>query len=208
MKKKASKTYHHGDLKQALLKACLNWVEKKGTESLSLRALAQQIGVSHAASYRHFQDKNDLLQALAEEGFRIFHEYLEKSLKLKNKTAEERFIEQGLQYIRFAKDHREHFQLMWSADIQRNKSEGVKKEAGQSFQALLTATDEWKVEQDLQIDSMEIALQAWIQVHGTATLFLSNQFQENPLSDEFVRRNLERMLRSFASEISPARRRS
>lgn len=197
MKKKTSDSYHHGDLKKALLAACLKWIEKKGKESLSLRALAQQIGVSHAASYRHFQDKNDLLQALAEEGFRIFHEYLEKALKLKNKTAEERFIEQGLQYIRFAKSHQEHFQLMWSAEIQRNKSEGVKTEAQRGFQALLTATEEWKQEIGLVFDSLEIALQAWIQVHGTATLLLSNQFQENPLDDEFVRRNLKRMLTSF-----------
>jgi AcrR family transcriptional regulator len=206
MKKKAAKAYHHGDLKQALVKACLAWVEKKGTESLSLRALAQQIGVSHAATYRHFQDKNDVLQALAEEGFRIFHEYLEKALQIKNKTAEQRFIEQGLQYIRFAKAHREHFQLMWSADIQRNKSEGVKREAERSFQALLTATEEWKAEQAVRCDSMEIALQAWIQVHGTATLILSNQFQDDPLDDQFVRRNIERMLSSFAKGKSPARR--
>jgi AcrR family transcriptional regulator len=208
MKKRVSEAYHHGDLKRALLKACLTWVEKRGTESLSLRALAERIGVSHSASYRHFKNKNDLLQALAEEGFRIFHEYLEKSLRLKNKTAEERFIDQGLQYIRFAKDNREHFQFMWSADIQRIKSEGLKTEAERCFQALLTATEEWKAEIELQWDSAEIALQAWIQVHGTATLLLSNQFQDNSLGDEFVRRNLERMLASFANEKSPSRRRS
>jgi AcrR family transcriptional regulator len=203
MKKKQSKAYHHGDLKQALLKACLAWVEKKGTESLSLRSLAQQIGVSHAACYRHFRDKNDLLQALAEEGFRIFHGYLRQALALKGISAEQRFMEQGLQYIRFAKDHPEHFQLMWSADVQRNKSEGVRKEAGQGFQALLTATEEWKKEISLQQDSLEIALQAWIQVHGTATLLLSNQFQENPLSDDFIRRNLARMLASFTLKAKP-----
>ncbi len=208
MKKKAHGSYHHGDLKQALLKACLTWVEKKGTEGLSLRALAEQVGVSHSASYRHFQNKNDLLQALAEEGFRIFHEYLERPLQSKDKTAQERFIEQGLQYIRFAKNHREHFQFMWSADAQRVKSEGLKTEAERSFQALLTATEEWKAEQNLRWDSTEIALQAWIQVHGTATLLLSNQFQDNPLDDEFVRRSLERMLESFAKEKIPSRRRS
>lgn len=197
MKRKGAKAYHHGDLKQTLLKACLSWIEKKGTEGLSLRGLAQQLGVSHAACYRHFQDKNDLLQALAEEGFRTFHQYLERAIQQKEINAEERFIEQGLQYIRFAKDHPEHFQLMWSADIQRKKSDGVKRESQKSFQALLTATDEWKTEKKLKLDSMEIALQAWIQVHGTATLFLSNQFQENPLSEEFLKRNLKRMLSSF-----------
>ncbi len=197
MKRKGNSSYHHGDLKQALLKACLVWVEKKGTESLSLRALAQQLGVSHAACYRHFQDKNDLLQSLAEEGFRLFHQYLENALTLKGRSAEERFIEQGLQYIRFAKEHPEHFQLMWSADIQRKKAEGVKKESQRAFQALLTATEEWKAEKNLKFDSMEIALQAWIQVHGTATLLLSNQFQENPLSEDFLKRNLKRMLLSF-----------
>lgn len=197
MKRKGAKAYHHGDLKQTLLKACLSWIEKKGTEGLSLRGLAQQLGVSHAACYRHFQDKNDLLQALAEEGFRTFHQYLERAIQQKEINAEERFIEQGLQYIRFAKDHPEHFQLMWSADIQRKKSDGVKRESQKSFQALLTATDEWKTEKKLNIDPMEIALQAWIQVHGTATLLLSNQFQENPLSEEFLKRNLKRMLSSF-----------
>src|SRR6267143_2730049 len=64
------KRYHHGDLPRALLDAALRIVETQGTEALTLRAAARSAGVSQAAPYRHFTNKEAILAAVAEEGFR------------------------------------------------------------------------------------------------------------------------------------------
>src|SRR6185503_21216238 len=67
--KKRPDNYHHGDLRRALLDAALREVAERGVKDISLRALARAVGVSPRAPYRHFQTKDDLLAAVAAEGF-------------------------------------------------------------------------------------------------------------------------------------------
>jgi AcrR family transcriptional regulator len=69
--RKRPDAYQHGDLRPALIQAGLKLLTEGGTRSLSLRAAAQLAGVSHAAPYRHFRDKDALVAAIAEEGFRL-----------------------------------------------------------------------------------------------------------------------------------------
>lgn len=69
---KHANAYHHGDLRQALLSAALTAVESKGADTISLAALARALGVSQAAPYRHFPDRDALLVAVAAEGFKAF----------------------------------------------------------------------------------------------------------------------------------------
>ena len=73
------KTYHHGNLRRALLDGALRLVEDQGAEALTLRAAARRAGVSQAAPYRHFADKQALLAAVAEEGFRALTEAMRRS---------------------------------------------------------------------------------------------------------------------------------
>ena len=63
------KSYHHGDLKHTLIKAACQHLAKAGAESLSLRALARDAGVSQTAPYRHFKTKSSLFAAIAATGF-------------------------------------------------------------------------------------------------------------------------------------------
>ena len=67
------RTYHHGDLRRALLDAAVRHIATDGVDALSLRALARDVGVTHAAPYRHFESKGHLLAAIAEEGFQILN---------------------------------------------------------------------------------------------------------------------------------------
>jgi AcrR family transcriptional regulator len=69
---KAADAYHHGDLRRALLEAARAQVEKEGPDTVSLAALARTLGVSQAAPYRHFPDRDALLAAVAAEGFELF----------------------------------------------------------------------------------------------------------------------------------------
>ena len=74
------KNYHHGDLKNALIKAGIEILSKEGVSGLSLRKAARQAGVSHAAPYAHFADKQTLIAAIASDGHSKINERLEAAL--------------------------------------------------------------------------------------------------------------------------------
>lgn len=71
--------YHHGDLRNALVEASLAIIQRDGAEALTLRSAAREAGVSHAAPYAHFEDKEDLIAAVKDEGFRELHAELQKA---------------------------------------------------------------------------------------------------------------------------------
>jgi AcrR family transcriptional regulator len=102
--------YHHGDLRQALLSAAREVLERKGPSSLSLRDLARQLGVSHNAPYRHFADRDALLDALSAEGFARLAEALQQ---VQGATAAERIAAMGQTYVAFADAHPGLFALMF-----------------------------------------------------------------------------------------------
>jgi AcrR family transcriptional regulator len=102
--------YHHGDLRQALLSAAREVLERNGPASLSLRDLARQLGVSHNAPYRHFADRDALLDALSAEGFARLAEALQH---VRGDTATERIAAMGQTYVAFADAHPGLFALMF-----------------------------------------------------------------------------------------------
>ncbi|HEV7962299.1 MAG TPA: helix-turn-helix domain-containing protein, partial [Actinoplanes sp.] len=105
-------TYHHGDLRRALLDAAAEVIEEQGPAALSLRDLARRAGVSHAAPTHHFGDKAGLLTALATEGYGLLVAELAEEW-----AATHSFLEQGVAYVRFAIRHRAHFEVMFRPDL-------------------------------------------------------------------------------------------
>src|SRR5258708_1624307 len=75
------KSYHHGDLRNALIQAGLELLAEGGAEALDLRKVARRAGVSHAAPYRHFADKQALIVAITEEGFHWLAERIQATLR-------------------------------------------------------------------------------------------------------------------------------
>ena len=100
-------TYHHGELRPALLRAAAKILEREGREAISLRDLARRAGVSHAAPYRHFADRQALLAALAEDGFALL------AADLQGKA----WREQAVAYLRFALANPERFRLMFTLPV-------------------------------------------------------------------------------------------
>ncbi|WP_433298115.1 TetR/AcrR family transcriptional regulator [Actinoplanes sp. CA-030573] len=105
-------TYHHGDLRRALLRAAEEAITETGVATLSMRDLSRRAGVSHAAPTHHFGDKAGLLTALATEGF----EQLAKALAT-SRLASNSFVELGVTYIRFAVTKRPLFEVMFRTDL-------------------------------------------------------------------------------------------
>jgi len=100
-------TYHHGDLRPALLRAAGKILEQEGREAISLRDLARRAGVSHNAPYRHFADRGALLAALAEEGYALLAQAL----------AGKPWREQAVTYVHFALANPARFGLMFTRPV-------------------------------------------------------------------------------------------
>jgi AcrR family transcriptional regulator len=159
----ANRGYHHGDLRRALLAAAVEAIGESGPAALSLRDLARRAGVSHAAPAHHFGDKAGLLTALAVEGFDLLAEALGR--------AGDDLLEIGVAYVRFAVDHRAHFEVMFAPGLYRADDPEVaaaRARAGAALRGGVAARPAGPT-----VEPGRDALAAWSIVHGFATLWLA-----------------------------------
>jgi AcrR family transcriptional regulator len=115
--KKWTDGYHHGDLKSSLIDSALRLLKTKGPESLSLRELAREAGVSQAAPYRHFKDKKELIAAIIEQGFEKKFQYMYAAIEALKEDPQEMYYACGLAYFRMGLKHPQHFKLMTSSEV-------------------------------------------------------------------------------------------
>ena len=165
-------TYHHGDLRAALLRAAGKRLEKQGIGALSLRETARRAGVSHNAPYRHFAQREALLAALAAEGFEI----LGKEMRGQSGRR------MGEAYVRFALRHPQRFRLMFGGQIALEKYPQLRAAASGAFDQLQIAFSAYGG------DARSAAAAAWSLVHGLCHLILDGHFAQR--DEEFVKRVL------------------
>ena len=113
----ARKSYHHGDLRRTLLRAATDVVRTRGLPELSLRAVAREAKVSHAAPYHHFADRAALLAAVAEEGFVGLKRSMERQLRGLS-GPKDKLEASGVGYVMFAVRNPMHFRVMFSAEFE------------------------------------------------------------------------------------------
>jgi AcrR family transcriptional regulator len=173
----SSATYHHGDLRRALLDAAVASIAESGPAALSLRALAATVGVSHAAPVHHFGDKAGLFTAVAIEGFDLLGDELRT---VWTETGD--FLEVGVGYIRFALEHRGYFEVMFRPEL-TDQADGSLAEAKiRSFATLegpLAATGPARDDRQAHL----AGLASWSIVHGLTTLALSGNLSPDELDD-------------------------
>lgn len=162
-----TRRYHHGDLRQAVLSAAIAVIAESGPESLSLRDLARRAGVSHAAPAHHFGDKAGLLTAIAGEGYRLLADALDDTWR---RTGQ--FLEVGVTYVRFAIEHRSHFEVMFRPDLYDASDPSVVKAEARSAAALYGGVASLPAEQRGPDDALA-GVAAWSLMHGFATLWLN-----------------------------------
>jgi AcrR family transcriptional regulator len=109
--------YHHGDLRRAILDCACEHLRQGGTDCLSLRAMAREIGVSATAPYRHFESKNALFAGIATLGLEILESQLEQVQNNKPKNSLDSLVDMGAVYLRFADQHSEKYQLMLDSSM-------------------------------------------------------------------------------------------
>lgn len=177
-RRKPEETYHHGDLRRALVTEALRVVERRGLEELSLRALARALGVSPRAPYRHFATKEDLLAAVAAEGFRMAAAFTSERLaKAKPKDPVARLQGAVEAHVLFAVDHPAAFRVMYApyAAVSESAPELLAARA-EGHAAMMGLIRECQDAGALRAgDPMQLALALWSTMHGLAVLLVEGQ---------------------------------
>ena len=171
------KPYHHGDLRGALLQASLELLRDPASGAFTLREIARRAGVSHNAPYRHFRDKDDLLAAIAQEGFERLTAAIQSAAG-KGQTPFEQLQSAGIAYVEVAQAQPEHFSVMFSIDLKGHHHSSAQAAAEKCFGELVKLVAASRQAPSFKNVLPETAaLVAWTQVHGIAVLALRGQLR-------------------------------
>lgn len=175
------KRYHHGNLREDLVRCGKAQLREVGLAELSLRRIAAEVGVSQVAPKYHFGNKEGLLAAIAASGFRDLTEFRFARLR-PNMSPEQRLRTLLSAYVAFATLHPTLFHLMFAPQFRTPELHAELNEAAsQSYHIVARAAAEYLAAQEKPegIDAHEVARIAWTCMHGVATLIIENRI--NPL---------------------------
>lgn len=191
-------SYHHGNLRRALIDAALGLIENEGAAALSLREAARRAGVSTAAPYRHFPSREALLAAVAEEGFRLLGEEIRRAIAAHDDPAR-RLGESGIAYVLFAAAHRSLYSVMFGPELaDRRAHPSLEAAAADTSRLLLGAVRDYQEAGWMSSrDPTELQLAAWSSMHGLASLITSGHIRvagSDPVRIEEIARAVVRSL--------------
>ncbi|TVR67490.1 MAG: TetR/AcrR family transcriptional regulator [Spirochaetaceae bacterium] len=197
---RTAETYHHGDLRNALIREGLRMLNREGPAGFSLRRLSRELGVSHAAAYRHFRRREELLEAIVREAGSRFAAALEESV-YPEATGEEALMQLGIGYVRFFLRNREVLPLfsvlpggdsLLASFVRPVDPESPDTPMGfaRFREIALRMHSEARFR---HLTEGELLLGYWAKVHGLATILVTNPAF---LPEEELERSLERVVRT------------
>lgn len=184
------------ETRQQILVEARDLFLKKGLAGVSMRAVAEGVGVSATALYRHFSDKDELLASLLGEAFGTFGSYLGRCLG--GRSPLDRFRRCGQAYVEFALDHPRDYELMFLTNCQdlglRHLHEEVSKRSQPTFEILVDRVREcMDAGVFVRQDERQAALFAWATLHGPVSLWLLGQLKD-AIDETGLRQHMERSL--------------
>ena len=200
------RSYHHGNLKPVLLQAAVGLIAEVGPAEFTLREVARRAGISHNAPYRHFREKDELLAAVATEGFERLADALGKPGKATRACnphpALRRFQASGLAYVRFAVRSPEHLLVMFDWPLALDRYPGLSVAAKRAFSVLVGLVEAAQREGSLPGgDALALACIAWSLVHGVAKLAIAKRLPFKSGSE--VLRFAAKAIRALHDGIAP-----
>ena len=164
--RKSENTYHHGDLRDALIKAALREAEQGGAEAISIKALAKQLGVSQPAPYRHFADREALLAAVTAEAFRQLSAILREAMARPSKHSKLSRLAQAT--LEFGLRRNGIYRLMFASRTMACAPKGSELHVAalETFELLLESLEAPAV----GLLRERSALQIWAALHGVVML--------------------------------------
>jgi AcrR family transcriptional regulator len=191
-------TYHHGDLRNAILAEAEKVLESDGPDAVTLRGLARRLEVSHAAPGHHFPDRAALLEALATEGFRG----LNQALTASQESTSDPLRTLAWAYVEYALDHPALFRLMFDSSIYHSANDECWELAEKSFTLMAGVAGTNSRASKTTLDPQ--ALRLWSMMHGAATLYtdgaLDTMFPGPRGRERFRRRFLESLALESGNE--------
>lgn len=196
-------SYHHGDLRQALLQAAEELLAADGTAAVGMRQIARRAGVSHAAPYRHYANRETLLADLAGRGFdRLNQRFAQLPAR---GEPEQRFAALARAYVRFARDEPQAWRLMFGDTLDKREYPELMRISGLAFETLRETVQALGIPAPATLET----LAAWSMAHGVAHLVLDHRIDAHLDArvdpDELIRRAAEVFIAGL--QISDARRR-
>ena len=192
-------TYHHGNLRAALLAAARDQLARDDEAELSLRELAKQVGVSVNASYRHFANKEALLTQVAADGFLEMRQHiLERLARSPRADATQKLHLAGEAYIAFAQGAPALFRLMFSQKGRFESNDEFRASSGAAFGVLVELAAELRDVPVTSPEAMKLAIGAWSLVHGYATFAIECYLAAMP---EVMRPSPEELVRMLNTHV-------
>jgi AcrR family transcriptional regulator len=175
---KRRRTYHHGDLRQALVDSARALLATGGPAALTLRAAAREAGVSQTAPYRHFASRDDMLAAVAEDGFRRLHARMVAGVA--SQRGKRGLQQIAVEYVRFALEYPAEYRVMFGREAaqleQTAASAGLANASGAVMDLLQGGIEQMQQAGLVRAgDPATMALAAWSLVHGLVMLTLDGQ---------------------------------
>ncbi len=195
---KAKKDYHHGDLRRVLIEAAVETIARRGIDALNLRRLAARVGVTSGAPYHHFPNREELLAAIADEGFRRLEAELIARRDAAPADPGARLEALGRGYVSFATACRGYFRVMFHGEAQ---SSGPTEAGLSAFRLLRDAVVACQEEAAApEGDPAPLVLMAWSAVHGFATLWVDGALPFEGMDPDEMAPEIGRMIsRMFAA---------
>lgn len=168
------KKFHHGDLKNALLKVTIEKIDRESVNAVSIRSVAKAAGVSHAAPVNHFEDRQALLTSVATEIFKDINKQVERKLKPKPNAAQVRLATTAQVLYRYGLKHPNRYELLWRSDLINHKDEALL-----AVMDVLYYGTQIDVEDKLPetgYDDDTVAVLMWSLVHGYVDLRAKGMF--------------------------------
>jgi AcrR family transcriptional regulator len=175
--------YHHGNLKEALIRAALELIAKKGPAGFTFAEAARWAGVSPAAPYRHFRDRDELLADVARRGFDQFEVVLARAWDSGRPAPFTAFDRLGKAYLHFARTEPAYYSAMFEAAIPLEANPELRDAGERAFAVLRTATEQLvaTLPAPNRPPVMMMALHIWALSHGIASLFGRGDAAKRPL---------------------------
>jgi AcrR family transcriptional regulator len=165
--------YHHGNLKEALIRAALELIAQKGPAGFTFAEAARWAGVSPAAPYRHYRDRDELLSDVAKQGFVRFEQALVRAWDEGKPKPSEAFDRMGKAYLHFARTEPAYYSAMFEAGIPLDANPELREAGDRAFNVLRQATEVMVATMPAKSRPpvMMMALHIWALSHGIASLF-------------------------------------
>lgn len=198
--------YHHGDLKKAALDQAIKLIQERNEATFTIRELADKLGVSHTALYRHFDSKQAVLVAVALAGFQRLSSMFDKSSNTNAVRA--KFQKLGQSYIEFALNNPGYYRAMFHNELRCYEVEMSTQlselhQAGEkTFQALVNILTAGMKSKDFKKnDPVVVARSVWSAMHGFCILILDGQFQNLNSKSKNLKQAIKDHLRFIESSV-------